>query len=144
MAFQLQEAGNAVGAVVIMDSYPAERIPALFGLDALALNAQNGVLPAEWEQFILRDEEKAFNLRVLENSSAILRTHIPRAYEGDVLLIVAAAGKVDGSKPAEAWAPYVTGEVREESLPCSHEEMTQPEMLTLVGELTAEWLNAGR
>lgn len=144
MALQLQEAGDVVGAIVIMDSYPADRIPALFGLDALALDAQDGLLPAEWEQFILRDDEKAFNLRVLENSSAIVRAHIPRAYEGDVLLIVAAAGKVEGSNPAEAWAPYVTGEVRAESLPCSHEEMTRPDMLTLVGELTSKWLSECR
>lgn len=145
VAVQLREAGLAVDALVIMDSYAAHHIPALFGLDVPGLHAQDG-LPEEWEQFVLRgegdggDEGDAFNRRVLENSSAILRTHVPRVYEGDVLLVVAAAGKADGAKPAEAWAPYVTGDVRAESVPCRHEDMTQPDMLALVGELTARRL----
>jgi thioesterase domain-containing protein len=135
MAVQLQQAGQAVAALVMMDSYPHDQIAALSGEHAGALNLVEPQILAQFS-----GEEIAAGKKIAENNAAIMARHVPGLYDGDVLLFVATEDKAKDAKPAQAWAPYLTGQAREVPVPCGHNLMTQPAMLALVGETTTAWL----
>jgi hypothetical protein len=58
-----------------------------------------------------------------------MQVHEFRRFEGDLLLVLAAEGSLKDMSVASKWGPYVSGEVSESYLPCSHVEMGQPDML---------------
>jgi thioesterase domain-containing protein len=144
MAVQLQQAGQAVSAVILMDAYPASQVAELVA-DAGPAAGEGEAAADDLEEVLAHfsEEEIAAGRKVRDHNGAISAAHVPGVYDGDVLLIVATAGKAADAVPARAWAPYVTGHVEEIPVPCGHFDMAQPGMLARTGEAVAAWL-AGR
>ncbi|MBQ0927082.1 non-ribosomal peptide synthase/polyketide synthase [Saccharopolyspora endophytica] len=111
MAAQLQEAGEEVSLLVVLDASPMDGGP----------TAEERAGFAEQEEAVagvLTGEEHDAYVRIVRNNTKILLAHRTRKTDGDLLLISA-----DSSSKADLWEPFVAGEVREHQLDCSHREM---------------------
>ena len=154
IAVQMQDHGESVAALIVMDSIPSPREmdpTSPGGVTEFAkepgrsnihsLNAESRRNPEIAEvtgmsdpriREILREtsqEELEIFMRIVHNNQRIMHNHEPRCFRGDLLFIRSAESKVDTSSIATRWEPYVSGEISEFSLPCNHYEMTHPEML---------------
>ncbi|WP_149551252.1 non-ribosomal peptide synthetase [Streptomyces marokkonensis] len=76
---------------------------------------------------------------VMTNNSRMAAVHTPRRYRGDVHLFVATEG--DRLDPA-AWRPHVDGEIHEYPVATDHAGMTRPRSLDVVGQVLARALAA--
>jgi pristinamycin I synthase-3/4 len=74
---------------------------------------------------------------VAKNNHCLLRTFVPRTYEGDLLLMVAKAGEGGTSRATSAWRTYVKGAISAHQLGCAHREMLDPGPLDEIGRLVA-------
>ncbi|AXE82377.1 non-ribosomal peptide synthetase [Streptomyces atratus] len=150
MAVQLQAAGDEVSALVILDQYPWQRQDGEAvdhadeteaDLDAKAdrlievvRREAGGALGAATEE-----EYRTF-ARILQNHRTIRADHEHGRFDGDALLIVAEQSKPQGEATGELWKPYITGEITETGVPCTHYEMAKPETLADVWTAVAAWL----
>ncbi|GAA3375592.1 hypothetical protein GCM10020367_43990 [Streptomyces sannanensis] len=156
VAVRLQERGEQVEQLVILDSYPA-RLPddgrestredvfaEAFG-DALpdpqapdAYERALGLVRAELGDLgRLSDGTAADVLETyLLNTRAMLNFR-HRLYRGDVLFFRASDWTVDERRDFARWAPHVTGGIRLHQLDVRHEEISRPEILASVGEIVA-------
>ncbi|MFE3946037.1 amino acid adenylation domain-containing protein [Streptomyces sp. NPDC059118] len=142
MAVQLQEAGEEVAALVVLDAYPSVSLEQ--GVDQ---PEQPEVV--DWTDAVLRvgerfgldlsDEELAVAEGVRSNNVAIATTHIPRVFQGDLIHVAALLGKPAGAALGDRWKLYVTGEVAQTALPCQHHELAQPEALRSAWDATTRW-----
>ncbi|MEE1744175.1 thioesterase domain-containing protein, partial [Streptomyces sp. JV184] len=142
MAVQLQEAGEEVAALVVLDAYPSVSLEQ--GVDQ---HEQLEVV--DWTDAVLRvgerfgldlsDEELALAEGVRSNNVAIATTHIPRVFQGDLIHVAALLGKPAGAALGDRWKLYVTGEVVQTALPCQHHELAQPEALRSAWDATTRW-----
>ncbi|MFI6468591.1 alpha/beta fold hydrolase, partial [Streptomyces sp. NPDC050538] len=160
IAVQLEEAGEAVAALVIMDTYPVpegedesagrprqpERPVNQDGagddsdaeLDhwAAKFRAENGALLGG-----MSDEELRRGVRVGRNNAHIRRTHRPGVFEDEVLLFVAEDSS-ERESGGHLWEPYVRGRITEVHVPCTHTNMVRTDMLGQVWAAAAAWLEA--
>ncbi|MGI5375513.1 amino acid adenylation domain-containing protein [Streptomyces sp. CA-251387] len=145
VAVHLQQRGEAVELLALMDAYPSDQWRDLAGpTEEDALNAllrmagheggtgltRDGVLE------LLRREGSALAAlpeRVLDsvvgivtNNARLMRGQQHRVFDGDVLFFTAAAPRAEHWLTPRAWAPYVSGEIDEHRLDCLHPEMTRP------------------
>ncbi|MFD9029538.1 amino acid adenylation domain-containing protein [Streptomyces sp. NPDC059567] len=150
MAVQLQAAGDEVSALVILDQYPWQRRDgeavdhadeSEVDLDAkvdrlieVVRREAGGALGAATEE-----EYRTF-ARILQNHRTIRADHEHGRFDGDALLIVAEQSKPEGEATGELWKPYITGEITETGVPCTHYEMAKPETLADVWTAVAAWL----
>ncbi|WP_210608733.1 non-ribosomal peptide synthase/polyketide synthase [Streptomyces rhizosphaericus] len=111
MAVQLQEAGEEVAALVILDSHPAARLPSQEEDEQHAKDYERMV------QILTGEEHEAY-LEIVRNNENIARGHKEREFAGDALLI-----STGPERKAEWWQPYVTGTVREHKLDSSHYDL---------------------
>ncbi|MEE1797712.1 amino acid adenylation domain-containing protein [Streptomyces sp. JV176] len=111
MAAQLEEAGEEVAALVVVDSSPVDGRPTA-GVRADFAEQENTVAEA------LTGVEHEAYVRIVRNNTKILLAHRTRKTAGDLLLISG-----DGDTKADLWRPSVSGEVREHTLDCPHREM---------------------
>jgi non-ribosomal peptide synthetase component F/pimeloyl-ACP methyl ester carboxylesterase len=151
MAVQLQTAGERVAALVVLDAYPQGYLMGSAGPEwsgpglatvggdagharvADQVRRERGVVLAA-----VGPEELPRFERVIGNNDRIMKTHKPRKFEGDLLLIVAAESAPDD--PAGEWAPYVSGEILESRLCCAHYELARPGMLARAWDSIKTWL----
>jgi len=161
MAVQLQDQGEKVAALIIMDAYP--RGPK----DTLVPGSSAGDLPGVMsgpgdtgepggleeaepavtdmvrefaDAFALSDEEIAILSRVVTANIQANLTHVTRTFEGSVLIIVAAESHPSAELAAEKWRSFISGEISHSILPCDHVDMTRPDMLAQIWEAVSEWL----
>ncbi|MEV0246968.1 amino acid adenylation domain-containing protein [Nocardia sp. NPDC050712] len=160
IAVQLQEAGERVELLSMMDSYRLSdawlehAIPSVseiieeFGSDSL------GDVAAELDPAMtLRDAAELLRSRPgpfaaltvdhLErlyagyaNGTVLAHGFRPRTFDGDLVFFSAAADEINRADPdrrAAAWEPFVTGEIHDHRLPCRHSAMTTPESLASIG-----------
>jgi len=69
----------------------------------------------------------------------------PRTFDGDLVFFTAAADEINAADPArcaEAWQPFVTGNIHNHDLPCRHAAMTTPESLAAIGPVLHRHLDA--
>ncbi|MEV5650846.1 amino acid adenylation domain-containing protein [Nocardia sp. NPDC052254] len=170
IAVQLQEAGERVAVLAMMDSYQLgdrwleEAMPAVadiigeFGSDLLG--GDNGVDPGltlTEAADLLRNRPGPFaaltvdHLQRLytgyENGTVLANGFRPRVFDGDLLFFTAADDEInlaDSTRCAAAWEPYVTGVIDDRKLRCRHSGMTTPEALAVVGPVLREALGAVR
>lgn len=129
MAVQLREAGHEVASLVLLDSLPPDIVP-------------RGTPPAAsyGSAAELSGVDQATVRRVLlvgDALEAAARTHVPRVFDGDALLFVAGA-EPDRNELANLWRRHVAGAVTDRTLPFSHGEMVDDEVLQIVGDVLAE------
>ncbi|MEE1744874.1 MULTISPECIES: thioesterase domain-containing protein [unclassified Streptomyces] len=149
MARILHAAGEEVGLVAILDSFPGDgerfteggpgAIRAGFlhelradieGLDPVRATPAElrervratGSAFAGWEESHL-----ARLLDVFANSCEIIAAHRPGHYDGDVLLMSAAKEPGRSGADADQWRPHIGGDLDVHELPCEHRAVLDPE-----------------
>ena len=150
IATQLQAAGQEVGLVALLDSYPREQLtPPAVGSDEpaeeilfagvankslrdmLELLRREGHINAA-----LGDDQFDAIMGSFENSTRLMKRFSPQRYHGDLLLFVATQ---DGPKPppVETWRPYVDGRIDVRRVDCTHEAMLGPQAVAEIGAVLA-------
>ncbi|MFH8438452.1 amino acid adenylation domain-containing protein [Streptomyces sp. NPDC018007] len=163
IAAVLQEAGQEVELLAILDAYPAEgfrglpvpdRAEALeslltmggYGPDSLGdeeLNTANvvGVLRREGSPLAALSAAKIEALgEVYLNTNDLVRAYDHRVFRGDVLFFRATVDTIDATLTPETWTPYVSGRIDNTDVACSHKDMTLPEPIAHIARVVADRL----
>ncbi|MGW0250600.1 amino acid adenylation domain-containing protein [Nocardia goodfellowii] len=160
IAVRLQEAGERVALLSMMDSYQlADRwlehaMPSVaeiveeFGSDLLGDTAAelDPAMSLRDAAELLRSRPGPFAALTVDhlerlyagyaNGTVLAHGFRPRTFDGDLLFFTAAADEINLADPdrrAAAWEPFVTGQIHEHRLPCRHSGMTTPESLATIG-----------
>lgn len=166
-AVQLQEAGEQVALLTILDAFP------LAPLDDLDSASRDTVFRAllsnigvgedaleddgEVEATAVRDAfrrsgsplgslEPATIDTMVDNfagQARLMRTYTPRTFRGSVLFFTAAEGRPRDGFGLELWAPYVDGHIENHDVACAHAQMMQPAARAQIGTTLAAALRAG-
>ncbi|NJP80364.1 amino acid adenylation domain-containing protein [Streptomyces sp. AA8] len=163
LAVRLQEEGEEVTALVLMDSYPngpadapAATSPELPGLqnprdpatvlavfESLGHDPDAAAAPDSPLALLGAGKLEAVT-RVFTENAAMQDAFTPRTFRGDVLLIEATEGKPEEALKPDAWAAHVTGEVHVYQVAGLHGELTQPVHLAAFGPVVAAWCGGER
>ncbi|MCZ4516108.1 amino acid adenylation domain-containing protein, partial [Streptomyces sp. ActVer] len=172
MAVQLQEDGQQV-ALIIMGGYapaPLEKLNAdetdrdSVGIVRQAIQERDGNGPGDHvdvseiidEAPSLRDlaglpdyfrseiseEEAEVRARIIANNTRIYVKHYPRRFHGDLLFI--SSDELEDGWGRAMWQPYASGHISESRLPCSHDDMANPSMLSVLWGAIAGWLSTAK
>ncbi|MFB6534600.1 amino acid adenylation domain-containing protein [Streptomyces noursei] len=149
MAVQLQEAGQDVASLVLMDSFPpglrlpreetvdeAELRQALFASLGRHPDADDPAGPLA----LLGERGTAAMLRVFAHHGDLQDGFVPGTFTGDVLLFEATEGKSADAPRPDDWRPHVTGRIAVTPVRGTHGELTRPEQLAQIGPVLADWL----
>ncbi|MFF4218479.1 amino acid adenylation domain-containing protein [Streptomyces nondiastaticus] len=141
MAVQLRAAGHEVAVLVLMDVYPGEPEEAVSEDDSVERADVLDVVAQRAGRFgvELSEEEKARFSRVIVNNARLQQAHTPGTFDGNMLLITADEECPEDGRTAERWHPYVNGAITEFGVPCAHDEMTRPDMLSRVWSEICNW-----
>ncbi|MFG3384112.1 amino acid adenylation domain-containing protein [Streptomyces sp. NPDC047999] len=172
LAALLQERGEEVAFLALLDAYPPEREDwtALdspdrrerlereesgFLLSVAGLGSEDGAghgVSREEAVAAIRDsrgllagfDEELLHRIVDTNVHCVrlLSRSTTRHYRGDVLFFTATRSTAAGDAPAAVWPPYVDGTLEEHALDCSHDELMSPRMLDRIGPVLDEALRS--
>ncbi|MEV7184699.1 amino acid adenylation domain-containing protein [Kitasatospora sp. NPDC093102] len=163
VAVRLQELGQSVELLAILDAYPAEGFRELpvpdqaealealltmggFGpadLDGrpLELGAVTELLRAEGSPLAGLDEATVAALnRIYLNTNHLVRGYDHRRFDGDVLFFRATVDTIDDTLVPELWTPYVSGRIADTDVACSHKDMTLPAPIAHIASVIADHL----
>ncbi|MGK5731545.1 amino acid adenylation domain-containing protein [Streptomyces sp. URMC 124] len=168
VAVRLQEAGEKVELLALLDAYPAaaafEEQAVLGALLDMAGRAQGDGAPLTRDGVLaaLRADGGAFAALTPRTLQAVVDValgttdlagrHPHRVFDGDVLFFTATGtatgtaavpapgAAAGGSMTREAWRPYVTGRVINRDVACPHAHMTQPGPAAEVAEAVTRHL----
>jgi pristinamycin I synthase-3/4 len=157
MACRLQQRGERVAFLGIMDSYPStderqsspmteeklmKEIVPMLGLERsefegkpLDFNSvyvaakRAGEIPADFDERIARR-----NMEMLLHNSILEQKFRAGQYDGDILFFFADVKEGDHRMPS-AWQPYITGKLEVHTVHCKHYEMTEPAPLRSIGKV---------
>ncbi|RFU82310.1 amino acid adenylation domain-containing protein [Streptomyces triticagri] len=159
VAVLLQEAGEEVQLLALLDAFPAEQWrerPAPEEGDALTAVLRM----AGFERTDERDREDVLaTLRrggsplaglgdhtlnrivdIVPNHARMMREHVHGTYDGDVLFFTAAAPRAEDWLTREAWQPHVRGGLENLDLDCTHPQLLQDRQLDAICEVLTERL----
>jgi thioesterase domain-containing protein len=160
IAVQLQEAGDEVGLVANLDSYPRTPdqevgddqtllgwVVELVGHDKSEF-AGRELTPGDVVDVLRRgdspmaalgEERVLAMLETMRNNGRLMSEHEPRTFTGRMELFVASANLSDAqvAERAAQWAPHVDGTVAVHQVPCAHDYMMHADPLALVGAAVA-------
>lgn len=162
MATQLQNQGENVELVAMLDAYPNRFLPikdtpdeeesliallALGGYDPdglgdkpLDLASAIEILRQDGSALASLDEETILNLKeTYVNSVKILKEYSPKAFTGDILFFRSTIIP-EWFEPIypESWKPYIHGEIEQYDIDCRHKDMCQPAPLAEIGRILAK------
>lgn len=166
VAVQLQEAGEQVALLTILDAFPVAPLDDLdsadrdtvfrallgnLGVDGAALDGEGAVDAAT-----VRDEfrrtgsplgalEPATIDHMVDNfagQARLMRAYTPRTFDGPALFFTATEGRPAGTFGTGLWAPYITGPIDNHDVPCAHARMMQPAAREQIGTTVAAALRA--
>ncbi|MFI6152800.1 amino acid adenylation domain-containing protein [Kitasatospora sp. NPDC051170] len=167
LAVRLQDLGQQVELLAVLDAYPAEgfrELPVPDQAEALeALLTMGGFGPEDLDgrplelaavSELLRgagsplaglDEAtvRALN-RIYLHTDHLVRGHDHRPFDGDVQFFRATVDTIDDTLVPELWAPYVTGRIDNTDVACSHKDMTLPEPIAHIASVIADHLERTR
>ncbi|MEC0180497.1 amino acid adenylation domain-containing protein [Paenibacillus peoriae] len=166
IATQLQDEGETIAILTMLDSYPSHHLPlrggpdeeealiallALGGYDPDSLNDEPlqlstalHILRSDGSALASLSEETILNLKdTYVNSVRILGEYVPRRYKGDILFFRSTIIP-DWFEPIapETWLPYIDGQLEQHELDCRHKDLCQPGPLAHIGQLLAAKLRA--
>jgi amino acid adenylation domain-containing protein len=146
IAAQLQDGGEQVSALIIMDGYPPQQQagPEISGEDPSLADILDRARKNTDFSVVFSDDELVILERIYQNNMRIVRAHEFRRFDGDLLLIAAAADNPESASAAARWKPYVSGEISDTSVPCEHPDMTRPDMLVQAWNEISTWLETRR
>ena len=156
MAGILQEQGQEVGLVTLLDSYPAEQWQTIHppgeeqALGALIRMAGGEVDEAAHSSItkpevidILQDagssmahlstETITAMIEVVINNNQRVRDAVDYHYQGDVLFFNAEKPPEESFLDRNGWFKYMEGDLKVVDVACLHRDMMRPEMLRLIG-----------
>lgn len=162
IAVQLQEAGEDIELLAILDAYPSHYLPikenpdedealtallALGGFDRESIEAGLGDTPLtiatalellrnESSALASLEEETIMNLKTTyENSVQLLKAYVPKRFQGDMLFFHSTIipDWFDPIEP-EMWEPYVGGKIERHDIECRHKDLCQPGPLDYIGK----------
>ncbi|MCB5908820.1 non-ribosomal peptide synthetase [Streptomyces pinistramenti] len=154
MAVRLQEDGQEVRSLALMDCYPPA--PADCGLPGAeeedaeelrrALFDSLGHRPdtASGPLALLGEQGLAAMVRVFARNSDLQDGFVPRRFRGDVLFFEATDGPMAGRQRPQDWQPYVTGRLASTPVRGTHGELTRPDQLAQIGPVLADWCTRRR
>jgi thioesterase domain-containing protein/acyl carrier protein len=160
LAIELQRRGCVTARLILLDAPPSidgsvsvpnhavveqhtlEEVLRLYRID---IPEQDGSISYEQVEELVREavalefpRHKQFLdwlVQNLDNNKALQRAHEPGVFDGDVIIFSAVRDESDrSSPPLQGWRPYVSGDIAEYSVDCTHEEMLTAESLSLYGQ----------
>ncbi|WP_433192112.1 amino acid adenylation domain-containing protein [Nocardia sp. CA-107356] len=166
VAIQLQEAGDEVALLSMMDSYQLtdewleHAIPTIaeiigeFGSDALGDDEEfDQRMSLRDAAELLRSRPGPFAALTVEhlerlyagytNGTVLAHGFRPRTFDGDLLFFTAGDDEINCTDPtrcAAAWQPFITGTIHNHDVRCKHSAMTTPESLAVIGPVLNEHL----
>ncbi|WP_320774142.1 amino acid adenylation domain-containing protein [Streptomyces sp. CRN 30] len=148
VAVLLQEAGEEVELLALLDAFPAEQwrerpapeegdaltaVLRMAGFDRTGERTREDVLAtlraAGSPLAGLTDRALSRIVDIVPNHARMMREHTHRAYDGDVLFFTAAAPRAEDWLTRESWRPYVTGEIVNLDLDCTHPQLMRDRYL---------------
>ena len=147
-AARLQEEGEEIDLLMLLDSYPSARgaqsQTTAAGesdvLRALAESLGEEISPDGGLQG-LADLEVSLLVKVFNEMSTLFADASLGVFQGDVLLITATADKQEDSPYLpHAWREHVDGHIEVFPVDCAHGELTRPEALSVIGPILADRL----
>ncbi|MEU5807506.1 amino acid adenylation domain-containing protein [Streptomyces sp. NPDC047718] len=164
IATALQEQGEQVALLAIMDSLPgdpAQQGPVegqrlLTAADVLAVLSDDAGGDPDDRGDEAQQRERALGLvedvlggdaderlfDVMINTIMVVTAHRPAAYKGQVALITS-GGEQRAAELAAAWAPYVDGELKVTPFDCGHDDLLDPALLRDVATRLAGTFECG-
>ncbi|MGH4032637.1 amino acid adenylation domain-containing protein [Actinomycetota bacterium Odt1-20B] len=162
IASRLERAGEQVGLLAILDTYPGQTLAELGEQEILADllrwvgydRRYLGKKPLKHAKVIEILRKLGSSLaslephhieaigRVYANGRDLVHEFVPSRYGGDVTVLVASLDKVDISPTPETWRPYVAGEITAHHLERSHNDLMKPAALAEIGRILADELRA--
>jgi thioesterase domain-containing protein len=141
MAARLQDEGERVDLLAMLDAYPVE--PESRDGDAQADQdvGEQDAVAAVLESIghdpddmgHLGDDRLAALARAFTQNVALLHAHRPGVYDGPLLFFAASEGKDASSPTPRTWSRYVTGDIETHDVPSTHTTMTRPDALARIG-----------
>ncbi|MEV8638677.1 amino acid adenylation domain-containing protein, partial [Streptosporangium sp. NPDC051023] len=137
MASRLQELGEQVALLALLDAYPPDgswRPEELSDEEARAWMAE--LMHREGPGRLELDPELLDELAsaAKRNLDLVHRRTAP-VFHGDALFFTATLGRDSGQPEAGSWAGHVTGELTDHGIPCDHFDMTRPGPLGEIGKV---------
>ncbi|MFD5027713.1 amino acid adenylation domain-containing protein [Streptomyces sp. NPDC058373] len=168
IAVQLQEAGEEVALLAILDAFPVAPLDDLDSasrdtvfralLDNLGVVADAGEAGGGGavDAAAVREEfrragsplgalEPATIDAMVDNfagQARLMRRHTPRTFHGPALFFTATVGRPADAFPHSLWDPYLTGPLHNTDVPYAHAQLMSPDARALVGPVLAEALAA--
>jgi enterobactin synthetase component F len=157
IACELERAGEEVGLLAILDTYPGQTLVELGEQEILADllrwvgydRRYLGRKPLQHDKVVQILRKLGSSLaslephhieaigRVYANGRSLVHEFEPGRYEGDVTVLVASLDKVDISPTPETWRPYVAGEITTYHLERNHNDLMKPAALAEIGRILA-------
>jgi amino acid adenylation domain-containing protein len=164
IACRLQQTGERVALLGIMDSYPStderqtdpmteekvmKEIVPMLGLDRRDLEGKPldfstvyaaakraGHIPADFDERIARR-----NMEMLLHNALLEQEFRAGRFEGDILFFFAEMKEGEYRLPG-SWQSYITGTIEVHTVRCKHYEMTEPAPLKTIGKILNQRLSA--
>ncbi|MFG3281364.1 amino acid adenylation domain-containing protein [Streptomyces sp. NPDC048111] len=163
VATHLQEEGQRVELLAILDAYPAEGfrdLPRSDRAEALeSLLTMGGYGPDSLEgkplttpnvvEVLQREGSPlaALPTTTIEalgdiylNTNDLVRRYDHRVFRGDVLFFRATVDTIDDTLTPDTWTPHVDGHITNTDVACSHKDMTLPEPIAHIARVVADRL----
>ncbi|MCH0571632.1 amino acid adenylation domain-containing protein [Streptomyces sp. MUM 136J] len=156
VAVLLQEAGERVDLLALLDAFPAEQWrdrPAPEEGDALTAVLRMAGLERRDERSrgdVVASLSRAGSplaglpgrtlsriVDIVPHNARLMREHHHRRYDGDMVFFTAAAPRKEDWLTYEAWRPHAGGRIVNVDLDCTHPRMTQDRQLDTVGAVLA-------
>lgn len=156
VAVLLQEAGEEVELLALLDSFPAEQwrerpapeegdaltaVLRMAGFDRTDERDRADVLAtlrrAGSPLAGLGDRTLSKIVDIVPNHARMMREHRHRGYDGDLLFFTAAAPRAEDWLTREAWRAHVTGSIDNHDLDCTHPQLMQDRHLDTVAAVLA-------
>ncbi|WP_233518476.1 non-ribosomal peptide synthetase [Streptomyces corynorhini] len=157
VAVLLQEAGEKVELLALLDAFPAEQwrerpapeegdaltaVLRMAGFDRTDENTPDDVVAtlrrAGSPLAGLGDRTLARIVDIVPNHARMMREHRHRRYEGDLLFFTAAAPRAEDWLDRESWRPHVSGRIVNLDLDCTHPQLLRgPHLDDIAAVLTA-------
>jgi thioesterase domain-containing protein len=163
IAVQLQEAGERVDSLFVLDSFPvdaADQTPPtkqellVSFLEHLGFDAADDteLSPADVLDVLRRggsrlagigEDRMARVLDVMSNNGELAIRYEPTRFAGRLRLFLAAEGRTEADLAARPgrWSPYVDGDIETHSIDCGHEFMMHPQAQAAIGRIVAAALD---
>ncbi|WP_327380432.1 non-ribosomal peptide synthetase [Streptomyces sp. NBC_01212] len=167
IAVQLQEAGEEVALLTILDAFPLAPLDdldnasrdtvfrALLSNMGVGQEALDGDGPVEAaavrDQFVaggspLGALEPATIDAMVDNfagQARLMRQYTPRVFHGPVLFFTATEGRPKDAFDLSLWGPYIDGPMENHDVACAHAQMMQPAARQQIGTTVSAVLDTG-